>query len=122
MKNATDKTHIAHAVLEPWPLDPSLVIDGAPEARGAWLGRSSDGLQAHGIWHSTPGCFRWTWSCDETVFVVQGRATVELSDGRRVELAAGDMAFFERGLESVWTIHETLRKGFHLASPEPLAA
>ena len=57
---------------------------------------------------------------DETVFTLSGRATVALSGGRTVELEPGDMAFFSSGEESVWTIHETLRKSFHADSAQPL--
>ena len=43
------------------------------------------------------------------------------SSNRRqtVELAPGVMAFFGRG-RPTWTVHETLRKGFHADSPDPL--
>ncbi|MFN8546636.1 MAG: cupin domain-containing protein [Candidatus Eisenbacteria bacterium] len=111
---------ISEAHLESWPLPASLVMQGEPQASGLVLAKSDDARIVRGIWASTPGRFRWEWSYDETVVVISGRATVELSDGRRVELVPGSMAYFERGLQSVWTIHEDFRKGFHALSPEPL--
>ena len=114
---AAEKLHVPDAVLESWPLAPELIVQGAPEASGRILSSSEDGRMVRGIWASTPGGFRWDWTCDETVTVLSGRASVSLSDGRFVELAPGDMAFFETGLSSVWTIHEPFRKSFHTFTP-----
>jgi len=111
---------IPAANLDAWPLPESAITHGRPEASGTVLSKSDDARIVRGVWACTPGQFRWNWSYDETVVVVSGRATVSLSDGRRVELEPGSMAYFERGLESVWTIHEPFRKGFHALSPEPL--
>ena len=72
------------------------------------------------VWECTPGKFTWVFSYDETLVVVEGRATVELDTGETVELAPGVMAFFGRGHDATWTVHETLRKGFHADSPDPL--
>jgi uncharacterized cupin superfamily protein len=52
--------------------------------------------------------------------VAAGRATVELDTGDTVELEPGVLAFFGRGHEATWTVHETLRKAFHADSPDPL--
>lgn len=111
---------VPEARLAAWPLPAEIVTAGRPEASGLVLSKSDDARIVRGIWACTPGRFRWNWSYDETVVVVSGRATVALSDGRTVELVPGSLAHFERGLESVWTIHETLRKGFHALSPTPL--
>ena len=111
---------IAGADLVAWPLPAEWVLEGAPDASGAVLSRSEDSRIIRGVWECTPGRFRWTFSYDETLVVVAGRATVELDSGERVELAPGTMAFFGRGHDATWTVHETLRKGFHADSPEPL--
>jgi uncharacterized cupin superfamily protein len=116
-----DKVHVPAATLEPWPLPAEIVVAGAPQASGLVLAKSPDGRALAGIWDSTPGTFRWTWTDDETVMVLSGRATVAMEDGRRIELRPGDLAFFERGQSSVWTIHEPFRKGFHTLAPEQAA-
>lgn len=107
------KLHVPDAPLQAWPLPEELVLSGRPEAGGALLAQSADGRVTRGIWACTPGSFRWDWTVDEMVTVVSGRATVALSDGQVLELAPGDMAFFETGLSSVWTIHAPFRKSFH---------
>jgi uncharacterized protein len=113
------KLNVPLAQLESWPLPAHLVIDGNPDAAGCVFSKSVDGRSMRGIWACTPGTFRWTWTDDETVTVIQGRATVVMEDGRRVELGPGDMGVFERGQSSVWTIHEPFRKSFHTFAPEP---
>jgi uncharacterized cupin superfamily protein len=111
---------ITDAQLASWPLPNDWVLEGSPEPRGVVLSRSDDSRIIRGVWECTPGRFTWTFSYDETLVVESGRATVELDTGETVELAPGVMAFFGRGHESTWTVHETLRKGFHADSPDPL--
>ena len=113
-------TAIADTALVPWPLPAEWVQEGAPDASGAVLSRSDDSRLIRGVWQCTPGRFSWEFSYDETLVVVSGRATVVLDTGDRVELEPGVLAFFGRGHSAVWTVHETLRKGFHADSPEPL--
>ena len=113
-------TGVADTELAPWPLPADWVLDGAPDARGAVLSRSDDSRIIRGVWECTPGTFRWTFSYDETLVVVSGSASVDLDTGERVQLEPGTLAFFGRGHDATWTVHETLRKGFHADSPEPL--
>lgn len=111
------KLHVPDAELQSWPLAPELIISGEPEASGAVLSQSEDGRSMRGIWACTPGSFRWDWTVDEFVTVVCGRASVVLSDGRVLQLKAGDTAFFEAGLSSFWTIHTMFRKSFSTQPP-----
>ena len=112
-----ERLNVANAQLESWPLPKTIVTAGDPVARGLVFSRSADGTSVRGIWACTPGSFRWTWTDEEMVTVISGRATVAMDDGRRVELAPGDMAFFEAGQGSEWTIHEPFRKSFHTRTP-----
>jgi uncharacterized cupin superfamily protein len=114
------EAHVDAVPLEAWPLPADWILEGSPDAQGAVLSRSDDSRIIRGVWECTPGKFKWTFSYDETLVVVGGRATVELDTGQRVELSAGDMAFFGRGHDATWTVHQTLRKGFHADSPDPL--
>ena len=113
-------TRIANTELASWPLPGDWILEGTPEATGAVLSRSDDSRIIRGVWQCTPGRFNWMFSYDETLVVVSGRATVELDTGEQVELEPGVMAFFGRGHDSTWVVHETLRKGFHADSPDPL--
>ena len=113
-------TRIADTELSSWPLPAEWVQQGSPEASGAVLSKSADSRVIRGVWACTPGRFRWAFTYDETVVVVQGRATVVMDNGAEVSLTPGVMAFFARGQGSTWTIHENFRKAFHADSPDPL--
>ena len=113
-------TRIADTELSPWPLPAEWVQQGDPQASGAVLSKSSDSRIIRGVWACTPGRFRWMFTYDETVIVVEGTATVVMDNGSQVSLHPGDMAFFERGQGATWTVHENFRKAFHADSPDPL--
>lgn len=98
------------AALEPDPLDPGQVIDGSPVTTAFVLAEA--GGAESGVWRCTPGRFRDV-EADETFVVLQGRATIEW-DGGRVEVGPGDVCALEAGTETVWTVHETLLKGFRI--------
>ena len=115
-----DRISIAAAALEPWPLPPESIVSGKPDASGAVFSKSADGRSVRALWDCTPGSFRWTWTYDETLVVVTGRAIVRLDDGRVVDIRAGDLAYFERGQAGIWETVEHLRKAFHAESPDPL--
>jgi uncharacterized cupin superfamily protein len=113
-------TRVADAELSPWPLPADWVEQGTPQAGGAVLSKSDDSRIVRGVWACTPGRFRWMYTYDETIVVVQGTATVLMDSGMEVSLKPGVMAFFARGQGSTWTIHENFRKAFHADSPDPL--
>ena len=117
---AASQVHIPDADLVSWPLPADWILDGDPDASGAVLSRSPDSRIIRGVWRCTPGRFSWQFSYDETLVVLEGRATIELDTGEVVAVGAGDMAFFGRGHGSTWTVHETVLKGFHADSPDPL--
>jgi uncharacterized cupin superfamily protein len=73
-------------------------------------GPSVDKLDV-GLWHSDPATYDYLFEGDEAFHVVEGAATVELPDtGERIELRAGDVAYFRAGTRSVWTITEPFKK------------
>lgn len=113
------KASIAEAELDRWPIDESQVVAGDPQASGCILWRSDDGRRATGIWECTPGRFKWI-HVDEMACVVQGRATITPAGEEPFEVGPGDVFFLAAGLHTQWDVSETVRKGFHLHSVEPL--
>ena len=100
------------------PLDPGQIIEGDPRTSVSVLSELSDGAEC-GIWRCTPGRFRDT-ETQEAFVVLEGRATIEWAGGS-VEVGAGDLCFLATGTKTIWTVHETLLKGYSLAagtSPE----
>jgi uncharacterized cupin superfamily protein len=99
------------------PLDPARVLDGDPRPAAFVIASSADGAES-GVWRCTPGRFRDIES-DETFVVLEGRATIEF-EGGRVEVGPGDVCVLAAGTETVWTVRETLLKGYELAADTAL--
>ncbi|WP_394435011.1 cupin domain-containing protein [Streptomyces sp. SGAir0957] len=105
--------HVPDVELEPEPLDPAQIVSGDPVVTGAVLWESADGKQVRGLWQITPGVVTDT-EADELFVVVSGRATVEVEGGGVLELGPGTAAVLRAGDRTTWTVHETLRKAYHL--------
>jgi uncharacterized protein len=113
---STFAVHIADVDLESDPLDPATIVSGSPEVSGKVLWESPDGKQIRGIWQITPGVVTDT-EANELFVVISGRATMEIKGGETIELGPGDACVLEEGAESIWTVHETLRKAYHITLP-----
>lgn len=97
------------------PIPQSDVLEGHPVARTFMLHADPATRYECGIWHCTPGTFRWTFALDEFVYVVAGDARIEYEDGRTIRVTKGEAAHFPRG-RCVWTISKTVRKVFVIRS------
>ncbi|MET7872486.1 cupin domain-containing protein [Streptomyces cyaneofuscatus] len=111
---ASFAVHIPDAELEPEPLDPAQILSGEPVVTGKVLWESADGRQVRGIWQITPGVVTDT-EANELFVVVSGRATVVVEDGATLEIGPGDACVLREGDRTTWTVHETLRKAYHIS-------
>jgi uncharacterized protein len=89
------------------------IVDGTQV--GEFRGLEPNGTSASGldvsVWRSEPATYDYLFERDEAFHVVSGAATIELLDtGERLELRAGDVAYFTAGTRSVWTITEPFKK------------
>jgi uncharacterized cupin superfamily protein len=107
---------VADLELEPAPLDPETILEGAPEVSELVLDASPDGSVTRGVWQITPGVVADV-EADEDFVVVSGRATVEVEGGPTLELEPGVVGVLHAGDRAVWRIHETLRKVFQITEP-----
>jgi len=89
------------------PLPSEEVVEGDPTTGRAVLDEH-DGLEV-GIWEMTPGTATDT-EVDELFVVLSGRATVTGIAPDPVELVPGSVMRLTAGMQSTWTVHETLRK------------
>ncbi|MFI1502260.1 cupin domain-containing protein [Streptomyces platensis] len=105
---------IADDDLEPDPLDPSQIVSGEPVVTGKVLWEAPDGRQIRGIWQITPGVVTDT-EANELFVVVSGRATIEVEGGAVLEVGPGDACVLREGDRTRWTVHETLRKAYHIS-------
>jgi uncharacterized cupin superfamily protein len=108
-------TDAAALPLEHEPVPADQVVAGAPGTGYAPLdepaGADADGEL--GVWEMTPGAMRDT-EVDEVFLVIAGRATVEFVDPALppIELRRGSIVRLDAGMQTVWTVTETLRKLF----------
>jgi uncharacterized cupin superfamily protein len=104
--------------LVPLPIDPSWIRHGTPMARAVTLSESPDSLLTAGLWDCTAGTFTWIFSNDEIVHILEGQVRVRDGDTTHV-LIPGSVAYFPRGLETVWEVREYVKKSFILRAPQP---
>ena len=116
LRGATFET--SRTDLLPLPINPSWIKEGAPVARAVTLSKSPDSLLTAGLWDCTAGTFTWIFGRDEIVHVLEGE--VRVHDGNTTHvLVPGSVAYFPRGLETVWEVRTYVKKAFVLRAPQP---
>jgi uncharacterized cupin superfamily protein len=89
------------------------MLDGAQvgEFRGLEPAGESPAVLDACVWRSDPATYDYLFQNDEAFCVLEGAATVELTDtGKAITLRTGDVAYFSAGTRSIWTITETFKK------------
>lgn len=89
------------------PLEAAMVVDGTPAAGSRTL-TTIAGVEI-GVWEITPGTSTDV-EVDEVFVVLSGVATVSFQDGETIELLAGTVVHLHAGDQTIWVVHETLRK------------
>jgi len=78
---------------------------------------SKEKLESIGIlrcptWSKEPSTFPWTYSEQETAYVLEGEVTVTEENGESVSFGAGDLVIFPSGLKCTWHVKKALRKHY----------
>lgn len=68
------------------------------------------GVENWSPWQCAPSEFDWQYTDDETAYVTEGLVIVTTAAGERVEIKAGDLVVFPRGLKCRWKVLETVEK------------
>ena len=105
--------------LEPAPISPSWIVEGAPTARYRLLWVSRDRMSRTVVWDCTAGKFNWYYVSDETVHVMEGGVTLTDATGTR-RVNAGDAVFFPAGSHALWHVDDYIRKVAFLREPLPM--
>jgi uncharacterized protein len=90
--------------------DPAKVLSGDP-VHTSWNLEERDGLFA-GIWQSTPGKWRVSYSEWEYFRIVSGFSILTGSDGTITKLRAGDSLIIRPGFTGAWEVVETTLKDY----------
>jgi uncharacterized cupin superfamily protein len=64
------------------------------------------------IWSKEVSRFDWYYGETEMCYILEGRVIVELPNGEKIEIKAGDLVTFPKGLSCVWDIKEPIRKHY----------
>ncbi len=108
--------HSWEAPLSTLTVDAGWITEGKPAFRASSFSQSPTGTVS-GIWECDgPAKFRWEYSVDETLYVLDGGAELEYQ-GAVYELRPGTAAFFPAGVVVNWTVTGHIRKAFSLDEP-----
>ncbi|MDN3496193.1 cupin domain-containing protein [Planococcus sp. APC 4015] len=91
------------------PVEVDKVVSGKPLTRYVDVDESAG--RTIGVWEHTPGVSRDV-EADEVFVVLAGDATIEFEQPALppIELRPGSVVRLEAGMQTVWTVRETLRK------------
>jgi uncharacterized cupin superfamily protein len=96
---------------------PERVIAGSPKFQ-TWPGyESADGKHHAGLWRSTPGTWRITYTEWEYCEILDGISVVTDIDGKASTLVAGDKFVLEPGFDGTWQVVETTTKRYVVILP-----
>lgn len=66
-------------------------------------------LSSWSPWSCEVSSFDWEYSDTETCYIKEGEVRVETADGE-VEITAGDLVTFPKGLKCKWHVSKPIRK------------
>ncbi len=108
--------HSWDAPLSNLTVDTAWIAEGKPAFRASSFSQSPTGTVS-GIWECDgPAKFRWEYTVDETLYVLEGGAELEYQ-GTVYVLRPGTAAFFPAGVAVNWTVSKRIRKAFSLDEP-----
>ncbi len=110
------------SALAPAPIEPGWIVDGAPVARAVELSRSADGGMSTMMWDCTAGTFRWHFTWEETVHILEGEVEVTCVSGETRVFRAGDVGYFPGGSWALWHVPVYVRKIAFCRQPTPKLA
>ncbi|EKX34356.1 hypothetical protein GUITHDRAFT_80592 [Guillardia theta CCMP2712] len=64
-------------------------------------------------WDCEPSKFPWSYSQTETCYVLEGHVTVTPDGSQPVEIKAGQMATFPKGMKCTWEVHTYIKKHYN---------
>jgi uncharacterized protein len=105
--------------LDPLPIRPEWILEGAPVTNAKVISNSSDGTARTLVWDCTAGRFNWFYDIDETVYVIEGSARIKNEKGETKLVSAGDTILFRAGSKAEWTVDKYIRKIAFFRNPVP---
>ncbi|MBW2277105.1 MAG: cupin domain-containing protein [Deltaproteobacteria bacterium] len=72
----------------------------------------SHGVRSWPIWTKEESEFPWTYDSSETCYFLEGDVVVTPDGGEPVEVGAGDLVTFPKGMSCTWTVRGAVRKHY----------
>ncbi len=69
-----------------------------------------------GIWRCDPMTFEYEFPGDEYIQVLDGSLLIEIPGEENVHLLKGDIAAFNKGMKTTWTIQSAFKKFFVISN------
>jgi uncharacterized cupin superfamily protein len=92
------------------PINRDWIERGDPQARIAILAFSDDRAAMTVLWECTAGRFTWRYSGDETIYFLDGEATISVDGKPARRFGVGDSLHLSRGASATWEIDSYVRK------------
>lgn len=93
------------------------LLGGSPQHTARNFFSDATGQMFAGVWESTPGRWRVSYTENEFCHLTTGEVIIESSDGERWRFAAGDSFVIPAGFSGVWQVLEPLRKLYVIFEP-----
>ncbi|OQX87419.1 MAG: cupin [Candidatus Omnitrophica bacterium 4484_70.2] len=71
------------------------------------------GVKNWPIWEKEESSFDWYYDEEERCYFLEGEVEIELSEGEKVKVGAGDFVSFPKGLKCKWHIKKKVRKHYN---------
>lgn len=106
---------------EPLDLDPARLAPGSPMPRQHVRNGYSDatGRFHSGLWRSSVGSWRVSYTEHELCVLVEGRVRVSDDQGNAWEFGPGDAFVMPAGFEGLWEVVEPASKVYAIYEPPP---
>ena len=101
---------LADVDLEPDSIPSGWLLSGQPETRSKVLGKSRDRLGYVVLWECGAVSYKWHYSKDEVLVVLEGEAFITNETGEERRIGPGDVVFFPAGTSSKWHVPKYIRK------------
>lgn len=75
-------------------------------------------LEQWSPWGCDVSRFPWEYDAEETCYIKGGRVIIETEDGEKLEIKAGDLVTFPKGMRCVWDVKEKINKVYTFNQPE----
>ena len=77
---------------------------------------SNNEVTYSGLWRCEPMTFEYEFPGDEYIQVLQGNLFIVIPGQDNIELKKGDIAAFNKGLKTTWTVQNSFQKFFVISN------